>query len=129
MDIEGEVPNPIDEFCRDHPTIRRIIMANGAKQCDFFNRYFENWWMEGELRPGDGHDSSQRAFGKWAKKIKKVGGDSSFKDASIEVYCMPGVSPAAASISYEAKRDAFRTFCFNPGLLDHERLNGENYTR
>merc|ERR1711862_844086 len=99
---------------------RRIIMANGAKQCSFFNRYFGEWWMSGELKPGEGHDRSQRAFGKWAKKLKTR---DNFKDTAIEVYCMPGVSPAAAGISYEAKRNAFRKFCFEPGLLDHKKLN------
>lgn len=125
-DIQEEVPNPIDKFCRDHPTINRIVMANGAKQCDFFNRHFKDWWIEGGLRPGDNHDLSQKAFGKWAKKKKKIVSSNNREDKSIEVYCMPGVSPAAARISYEAKRDTFRNFCFNPGLLDHKRLSSDD---
>jgi len=115
VDIKEETPNAIREFCRAHPTIRRIVMANGAKQCTFFNRYFGDWWLSGELKPGENHQLSQKAFQKWGKKL-------SFEDASIEVFCMPGVSPAAASISYEMKREAFRQFCFDPGLLDHNRL-------
>lgn len=115
-DIREETPNTIREFCRAHPTIRRIVMANGAKQSTFFNRYFEDWWLSGELKPGENHQLSQKVFQKWKRK-------TSFEDASIEIFCMPGVSPAAASISYETKRKAFRQFCFDPGLLDHNRLN------
>lgn len=40
----------------------------------------------------------------------------------IEVYCMPGVSPAAASVSYEKKREEYQRYCYGPGLADHERL-------
>lgn len=116
VDIKEETPNSIREFCRAHPTIQRIVMANGAKQCTFFNRYFGDWWLSGELKPGEDHQLSQRAFQKWGKK-------RSFEDASVEVFCMPGVSPAAASISYEKKREIFQQFCFDPGLLDHNRLN------
>ena len=42
-DIKNEQPNPIREFCDVHPTIKRIIMTNGAKQCMFFNKYFDHW--------------------------------------------------------------------------------------
>jgi G:T/U-mismatch repair DNA glycosylase len=33
-DIKKEQPNPLCEFCQDHPTIIRIIMTGGAKQCE-----------------------------------------------------------------------------------------------
>lgn len=115
-DIKQETPNAIREFCQQHPTINRIIMANGAKQCTFFNRYFEDWWLSGELKPGDS-ELSTKAFKKWSKKT------DGFKGARIEVNCMPGVSPAAASVPYERKRDAFKLHCYDPGLSDHKELN------
>lgn len=117
-DIKQETPNAIREFCKEHPTIKRIIMANGAKQCTFFSKYFEDWWLSGELKPGDS-DLSQKAFKKWSKKT------NGFKDARIEVCCMSGVSPAAASIPYTTKRDTFRILCYEPGLSDHRHLNPE----
>ena len=124
VDIKDEMPNQIREFCQQHSTIKRIVMANGAKQCTFFNKYFEDWWMSGELKPGE-NELSRTAFKKWAKHKKhkhKTSRTNDFENAFIEVYCLPGVSPAAASISYEVKRDAYREYCYEPGLLDHERL-------
>ncbi len=115
-DIKKEVPNSIREFCQEHPTINRIIMANGTKQCAFFNKYFADWWLSGELKPGT-NESSQMNFKKWSKRT------NGFENCKIEVYCMPGVSPAAASISYEIKRDTFRELCYNPGLSDHKKIN------
>eukprot|EP00751_Fragilariopsis_kerguelensis_P030810 CAMPEP_0170915004 /NCGR_PEP_ID=MMETSP0735-20130129/5938_1 /TAXON_ID=186038 /ORGANISM="Fragilariopsis kerguelensis, Strain L26-C5" /LENGTH=376 /DNA_ID=CAMNT_0011312827 /DNA_START=56 /DNA_END=1186 /DNA_ORIENTATION=- len=117
-DIKQEKPNAIREFCKEHPTIKRIIMANGAKQCTFFSKYFEDWWLSGELKPGDS-DLSRKAFKKWSKKT------NGFKDARIEICCMPGVSPAAASIPYTTKRDTFRIVCYEPGLSDYRHLNPE----
>lgn len=115
-DIKKEIPNPIREFCKEHPTIQRIIMANGGKQCTFFNKYFADWWLSGELKPG-ANELSQKSFNKWSKRT------NGFKNGKIEVYCMPGVSPAAASIPYEVKRDTYRELCYKPGLLDHKKLN------
>ena len=117
-DIKEEEVNSIRDFCDEHPTIQRIIMANGAKQCAIFNKYFGDWWLSGELKPGE-NDLSQRAFKKWTKPT------DGFKNGKIKVYCMPGVSPAAASIPYEVKRDVFREYCYGPGLIDDERLNND----
>jgi|MDSW01.2.fsa_nt_gb hypoxanthine-DNA glycosylase len=116
VDIKKEQPNDIREFCRDHPTIKRIILANGMKQCTFFNKYFEDWWLSGHLKPGS-NDLSKVFDKKWSKKT------DGFKHGKIEIVCMPGVSPAAASIPYHVKRDAFRDMCYNPGLFDHALLN------
>ena len=117
VDIKKEQPNPIREFCKDHPNIRRIVMANGMKQCSFFNKYFAEWWLSGELKPGTNELSIKAFEKKWSKKT------DGFKDAKIEIICMPGVSPAAASIPYDVKRDAFREYCYNPGLSDHKIIN------
>ena len=117
-DIKDEVPNKIRAFCDEHGTIQRIIMANGAKQCSFFNKYFGQWWLDGELKPGT-NERSQKAFKKW---INKKNVPDTKVERQIEVYCMPGVSPAAASVSYEKKRKEYQRYCYGPGLVDHERL-------
>jgi G:T/U-mismatch repair DNA glycosylase len=132
-DIKDGKPNNIREFCLEHGTINRIIMANGAKQCDFFNKYFEQWWLDGGLRPGR-NELSQKAFGKWSKRTNgfQTSGSSTSRSTEgmrpIEVYCMPGVSPAAASVSYEEKRKEFQKYCYDPGMMDHERLSISNGT-
>eukprot|EP00979_Chaetoceros_neogracilis_P002024 scaffold361_cov265-Chaetoceros_neogracile.AAC.34 len=118
-DIKDEIPNAIQEFCDENQTIQRIIMANGMKQCSFFNKHFGQWWLDGELIPGK-NELSQNTFKKWSKKTN--GFENKNGKRQIEVYCMPGVSPAAASVSYEKKREAFQCFCYEPGLADHERL-------
>jgi len=114
VDIKQEQPNRIREFCKEHPTVKRIIFVNGGKQCTLFNKHFEDWWLSGELKPG-GNELSEKAFKKFAKKIN-------FENASVECLCMPAVSPAAAGITYENKRAAFEDFCYNPGLQDHKDL-------
>jgi len=118
-DIKDEVPNAIRDFCDEQQTVQRIIMANGMKQCSFFSKYFGQWWLDGELIPGKS-ELSQKVFKKWSKKTN--GFEKNNGKRQIEVYCMPGVSPAAASVSYEKKREAFQRFCYGPGLADHERL-------
>lgn len=119
-DIRDGQPNHIREFCEEIGTIRRIIMANGSKQCEFFNQHFGQWWLDGGLRPGQ-NDLSQKAFGKWSKKTNGFQTLQEDGMRQIEVYCMPGVSPAAASISYMKKREEFKTFCYDPGLMDYEQ--------
>jgi len=138
-DIKHGQPNDIREFCLEHETIGRIILANGSKQCDFFNKHFEQWWLDGELRPGK-NELSQKAFGKWSKKTNgfqssssrgnRSSSSSSSRNSSsmegrrqIEVYCMPGVSPAAASVSYVDKRSEFQKYCYEPGMMDYKRLS------
>ncbi|MGK3742509.1 MAG: hypoxanthine-DNA glycosylase [Bacillariaceae sp.] len=116
-DIKMEQPNPIREFCQEHPTIKRIIMANGSKQCTFFNKYFKDWWLSGELMPGRNDLSQNAFFKKWSKKT------NGFENGRIEIICMPGVSPANALVPYDKKRDAYQEYCYNPGLDDHKRLN------
>lgn len=119
-DIKNEVTNDIRSFCEEHQTIQRIILANGSGQSKFFNQHFKQWWLDGGLIPGE-NDMSQKQFKKWAKQTNKF--QKKDDQRQIAVICMPGVSPAAASISYEKKREAFIQYCYQPGLEDHKKLN------
>jgi G:T/U-mismatch repair DNA glycosylase len=114
--IQKEIPNNIREFCNEHPSIKRIVMANGSTQCTFFNRHFKDWWESGELKPAD-TEVSKKAFQKYAKKT------NNFENASIECLVGLGVSPAAAKFSYKEKRDYYEQYCYDPGLLDQKELN------
>ena len=91
-------------------------MANGGTQCNIFNRHFKDWWESGALRPG-GNQQSIQAFKKFAKMT------NNFEDAWIECICAPSVSPAAAKMKYDEKRDFYEKYCYQPGLLDHTELN------
>jgi len=115
-DIQKEKPNSIRDFCENHPSVKRIVMANGSTQCAIFNRHFKSWWESGALKPAR-NEKSLKAFQKFGKVA------NNFESALIECVCCPGVSPAAAKFTYQEKFHEYEKYCFRPGLLDHEKLN------
>lgn len=123
VDISNDIPNDIRSFCEvQHPTVRRIVLANGIKQSELFAKHFTSWWESGTLRPFAEVDSETKsggvkAFQKFSKKTQH------FSNSTIECIVGPGVSPAAASVSYEQKRIFYETHCYRPGLVDHKLLN------
>jgi G:T/U-mismatch repair DNA glycosylase len=121
VDISNDVPNDIRSFCEAHVNIRRIVLANGLKQSELFAKHFTPWWESGTLRPLTEGDTSI-AKSQSVKAFQKFG-TNHFSNATIECVVGPGVSPAAASISYEKKRHFYETYCYIPGLKDHKRLN------
>jgi hypothetical protein len=146
-DIHNEVPNEIDKFCQEHPTIRRIVLANGGSSCVFFKRHFKGWLDSGQVVPGP-NDASQQAFRKWAvspatatktislssssscSSIRKKqsnpktrnGVETATKPHRIEIISALAVSPAAARYTYEEKRDFWVKHVYVPGLNDHQAL-------
>ena len=93
--------------------MRRIVIANGGTGCTYFNRHFKDWWLSGELKPGSNAES-KKAFDKYSKKT------DNFRDATIEVISALPVSPAAATKSYEEKREFWENYVYNAGLKDHK---------
>lgn len=130
-DIKNEIPNDIRGFCNHHPSIKRIVLCNGSSSAVFFNRYFKDWWLADELKMGENKESIQ-AFQKFEKMLMKKGdneenncsGMRKSEENKIECICGIGVSPAAAKYTYVEKRDFYKEFCYDPGLEDHNRLNG-----
>jgi hypothetical protein len=122
QDIVEEVPNPIRDFCDEHPTIRRIVIANGSTASKIFGRHFASWFASGELVPSD-DDRSQRAFPR--SLLRKSSGRSPTSSSPspspspsspIAVVVAIGVSGAAASYTYEEKREFWETHVYRPGL-------------
>jgi hypoxanthine-DNA glycosylase len=107
--IKGDVPNDIRGFCEHHPSINRIIFANGGTSCAIFNKHFTDWWLSGELKPGTNAESI-KAFGKFGKRCNQFGA------GRIECISAISVSPAAARYSYSQKRDFWDEFVYVPGL-------------
>jgi len=140
MDCNIKKPqiNDIRSFCEAHPTIRRIVFSNGMTQSNYFKRYCESWWLEGEfprprtskgargtivLVPED-NERSRNAFGsKYSSRIKKYGYQDTASVRKITCVCMPGVSPANANMSYAEKRDYWKRYCYDPGLKDYDLSN------
>jgi hypoxanthine-DNA glycosylase len=142
-DIHNDIPNEIDKFCQEHPTIRRIVLANGGSSCVFFKRHFKGWLDSGHVVPG-ANDASQQALRKWAvstataTKYTTTPSSSSRKKKShpqtrnevetatkphrIEIISALAVSPAAARYTYEEKRDFWVKHVYAPGLNDHRAL-------
>ena len=127
-DIDKETPNPIREFCENRGSVKRIVIANGTTGSKFFIKHFKDWFKDGGLVAA-GDEMSQRVFKtamSIAQKANRKEIDEPNNTHTIEVVCLPGVSPAAAKFSYLEKRDAWERGCFHPGLADYESWNRAN---
>ena len=141
--IRNETPNDIFDFCQTHPTIRRIVLANGQTQCKLFVKHFKEWWEDEIGQYNDEKDKlsnsslppllipadnliSRKAFGKrYSKRIDEDNDNDDFKGRrKIECVCMLGVSPANARYSYVEKRENWEKYCYLPGLKDKRVLMG-----
>jgi len=126
--IEDEEPNPIRDFCEGSldlgglknigKSVKRIVVANGTTGGAYFVKHFSEWFMDGKILAGE-DELSQRVFKSIMNKAKKANPDG-FENDAIKVICVPSVSPAAASLSYLQKREAWETYCYTPGLTDVE---------
>jgi len=115
--IEQEIPNDIEGFCQKHPSIRRIVLANGSTGSKYFVKHFKSWWESGQLCPGDNKES-QTAFHR--KALAKA--TNNYENATITCISAVSVSPAAASYSYEQKRDFWEAHVYQPGLQDFQEM-------
>ena len=119
QDIQEDVPNDIRGFCKDHPSIRRIVLANGGTGAQFFRKHFKDWFDSGEIVPSK-HKASQTAFKKWASAVKDDSSSPYFSKKIVVISAL-AVSPAAARYTYEEKRDFWEEEVYKPGLADHKR--------
>lgn len=118
-DIQNETPNDIWGFCQQHPTIQRIVLANGSTGCAIFNKHFKEWWKSGQLKSGQ-DEFSQRAFAKKEEQTRKaLAKKGEIMADGITCVCAVGVSPAAARYTYKQKRDFWEQHVYQPGLEDY----------
>lgn len=108
-DIKNAEVNNIRELAMSNPSIRRIVISNGAAAAALFKQKFSDWCKSGELRAND-DPHSQKALGKQLK------GSEHSRIAVVVAY---SPSPAAASKSYTEKRDFWEKHVFEPGKKDH----------
>ena len=111
--IKGEIPNDIRGFCEEHPSIQRLVLANGGTACTIFNKHFKEWWASGNLKPGTNVESI-KAFGKFSNYCRQM------EPSQIECISAISVSPAAATYSYSQKRDFWEKYVYGPGLKKFE---------
>ena len=109
-DIRNPEVNNIPELVAANPSLRRIVITNGAAAATLFTQKFPDWCNSGDLRAND-DTISQKALG---KKLK--GSDQS----RITVVVAMSPSPAAATRSYTEKRDFWEKHVFKPGKKDHD---------
>ena len=131
-DIKSEEANKIRELVEENEHmhgLKRIVIANGTTGSKQFVKHFTNWFIDGKLCAAS-DEMSQRVFKTVMNKAKKANDkkyDEDLKNGKlIEVVCLPGVSPAAASISYVEKRDAWEKGCYNPGLADYQKWKDQS---
>jgi G:T/U-mismatch repair DNA glycosylase len=132
-DISNSIPNDIPAWCRAHSTIRRIVISNGSDAAKRFVQHFSNWISTGlcddEIDSENEQDKisfvahphalSQAAFGSiLSKRAKsqqddKPNGSATTPMRTIELIVAVSPSPAAASISYDRKRDFWRDHVYS----------------
>jgi hypoxanthine-DNA glycosylase len=117
QDIKREVPNDLRGFVLKHPSIRRIVLANGGSGSKFFVKHFRDWLQSGELVPGNDADS-QTAFGKACRLDGLEDVMESRVDSRRSLISALAVSPAAARWTYQQKRDFWDEHVYKPGLQD-----------
>jgi G:T/U-mismatch repair DNA glycosylase len=116
QDISKEVPNDIRGFCQRNESIRRIVLANGGTGSSMFVKHFQDWFQSGELVAAD-HEQSQKAFGRAIAKAS-TSGQTTEPSRTITLIAALSVSPAAATYSYETKREFWEEHVYRPGLAD-----------
>ena len=132
-DIKSEEANKIRELVEENEHmhgLKRIVIANGTTGSKQFVKHFTNWFVDGKLCAAS-DEMSQRVFKTVMNKAKKANDNKKYTEdlkngRLIEVVCLPGVSPAAASISYVEKRDAWEKGCYNPGLADYQKWKDQS---
>lgn len=89
-----------------------------------FVRHFRDWLEAGDLVALEGHEASNKAFGKAiAKGEQKRGKSNSSKNDGkdkIVLISALSVSPAATGHRYHEKRDFWDEHVYTPGLKDHK---------
>lgn len=123
QDIQQEIPNDLQAFCAQYPSIRRIVLANGGTTATLFRRHFHSWLTSGQLQPLADHPPSQRAF----PRVKQNNSEGTMTTPAsdlptITLIAAISVSPAAAKYSYIEKRDFWETHVYAPGLRDFETM-------
>lgn len=131
QDIRKAEPNDIYALCQAHPSIRRIVLANGGSGSKEFIRHFTDWLASGQLVVEDSAEDdngdcySKKAFGPALKRLsntKKKKKNSHETELSwtsphtIQLVSAISVSPAAAKFSYVEKRKFWERHVYQPGL-------------
>jgi G:T/U-mismatch repair DNA glycosylase len=111
--IQDERPNNVRGFCLQHPSIQRIVLANGTTGSKFFVKHNREWLQSGELVAAD-DEWSQKAFAKACRCQGHI-------DPHITLVSALSVSPAAARYSYEQKRSFWEEHVYASGQKELER--------
>jgi G:T/U-mismatch repair DNA glycosylase len=125
QDIRRETPNDVRAFCERHPSIRRIVFANGGTGCKLFVKHHRDWLASGQFVAAT-NEESRKAFGPALRKVvetepQAATATTTTTTTTITLISALSVSPAAARHSYKEKRDFWDEFVYQPGLADLEK--------
>ena len=115
MDITKDVPNDVPGFCKQHPSIRRIVLANGTSGCAFFKRHYRAWLDSGHVVPNPDNAVALTQFKKWVVPKEQT-------HQKITIISALAVSPAAARHTYPEKRNFWDEHVYRPGIASHEKM-------
>mmetsp|Transcript_73314 Transcript_73314/g.122437 ORF Transcript_73314/g.122437 Transcript_73314/m.122437 type:complete len:290 (+) Transcript_73314:110-979(+) len=114
--FDSVMPNDVRGLCALYPTIRRICLGSGQESAKLFLKHHGEWLASGAFHLPQGQDVPPPFTAtKWQKML--AGEDGHGK---LSLVVLPSVSPAAAGITYVAKREAWECWCYTPGLRDYE---------
>ena len=96
------VPAPIDELCRTHPSIRRLVFVTGKGSASMFARHFKGWLASQPFVCANA--KAEKVFTKQGVPARGQG-----VDGAIELVVPPSVSPAACRFDgdYRAQSDVW----------------------
>jgi len=108
QDIRNEKPNQLREFCEAHPSIERIVFANGGTCFALFKKHFGDWLASSELIAGSNAESKavETAINKATKNLDET------PSRQITLISAKSVSPAAAKMPYSEKRDSWEEYVY-----------------
>ncbi|KAL1499990.1 hypothetical protein AB1Y20_012668 [Prymnesium parvum] len=122
---QSVVANDVRALCDRFPSIRRVCFASGAQTAKLFLQQNEEWVRSGAFSLPHGEPIPPPfAARKWRDAFTIAEGTP----PRIVLVVLPSVSPAAASISYLAKREAWERLCFKPGLRELDKWQGRRDT-
>ena len=103
--IKDCVPNDIRGMIDQHPSISKIVFANGKASAMLFAKLNKAWLKEGQFSLGGG----QFTLSSFSNKVCRP----SHLPGAIQLVVPFSVSPAAAAVRFAAKREEWLRVVFN----------------
>ena len=111
--VRDSKPNNIRDFVeKQHPSVRKIVFASGKTSAKIFVKLNKEWLKNGKFVTGDGEYSSE-VFSNIIVKDGNKEAAAASESYPIKLLVPFSVSPAAAAISFQAKKEQWLSLVFS----------------